>query len=590
MKKASFTPYSGIRLRSVRKGYRYDQDKVRSPEETNAWVRERFNLSGLEILTRTVRIDSGRLGIPVYISRCGSDAKAIIGTRKQMGKGATAAQSETSALMELAERFSFFSYIKERQHTYAPWRDVSTEAVTVRHLLMSIHDETTPEDLVKKYIEDATLRWAPALSLSENRDRWVPIDWFYLINEYNGPAAGNTIEEAIVQSLCEIVERHVGTVVSFNKLAVPLIDPGTVGSEAGKELLSKYEANKIKLFLRDFSLDTGIPSVGVLAYDPATFPERSEIVFTVGTTTDPEMSLCRALTEVAQLAGDFCNKTSYRPTFPKYASLEDASYLTSKYNAPMVSIRDMPYVSHEDLLVEIYRIAEILKERKGWDVFVLNVTHPLLDVPSVYSIIPGAHFLDRATGTDFPQHMARTLLMALDPAEASFQIGRLIEFFGPRYDLLFFRGYAESEKGDFNTALDLYERSLSKGEISEVEKASIVINMASCWKEMGNYNKALEWLESVEDEAVNLKEFHHLRGVCCYYLERFEEAIECFERVIEMDPGSAIDYANIASSLRKLGHYREAVTLYRMALELDPTLEFAREHLKVLGEELGEEV
>ena len=27
----------------------------------------------------------------------------------------------------------------------------------------------------------------------------VPIDWFYLINEYNGPAAGNTLEEAILR-------------------------------------------------------------------------------------------------------------------------------------------------------------------------------------------------------------------------------------------------------------------------------------------------------------------------------------------------------------------------------------------------------
>ncbi|MCX7823017.1 MAG: YcaO-like family protein [Syntrophobacterales bacterium] len=579
-------PNSGIKLQSVKKGYRYDQDKVRSPEETIAWVKERFRLSGYDILMQTVRIDSGRLGIPVYISRCGEDAKVIIGTRKQMGKGATPAQSEASALMELSERFSFFSYMKTRKHFRALGSEVLDDAIALRHLLMSIHDEVTPEDLVREFIKDLPLRWVPALSVWEGVDRWVPIDWFYLINEYNGPAAGNTIEEAVVQSLCEVVERHVGSVISAEKLVVPLIDPNTVSSEAGRELLRKYRAHNISLFLRDFSLDTGIPSVGVLAYDPVTFPQQSEIVFTVGTTTDPETSLCRALTEVAQLAGDFQNRTSYKPTFPKYGSLEEASYLISSVNVPIISIKDMPSLSNDDLLREIEQMVQVLRERKGWDLFVVNVTHPLLDVPTVYSIIPGAHFLDRAIGTDFPQHMARTLLRALEPAEASAQIERLMGYFGKRYDLLFFRGYAESEKSNFYEALRLYEEALSEGVPSEAEKISIVMNMAFCWKEMGSYDKALKCLKSVEGEAGNLKEFHHLRGACYYYLERYEEAIEHFERVIEIDPGSAIDYANIASSLRKLGHEREAIALYQMALELDPTLEFAKEHLASLKEKL----
>ncbi|MGC8719284.1 MAG: tetratricopeptide repeat protein [Thermodesulforhabdaceae bacterium] len=581
-------PDSGIRFRSVKKGYRYDQDKVRSPEETIAWVRERFRLSGFDILAQTVRIDSGRLGIPVYISRCGTDAKAIIGTRKQMGKGATPAQSEASALMELAERFSFFSYIKRGDHLRALWRDVESDAISVRHLLDSIHDEVTPEDRAHAFIKDVRLRWVPAFSIKEKRDRWVPIDWFYIINEYNGPAAGNTIEEAVIQGLCEVVERHVGTVISYEKLTTPRIDPNSVRSEAGRELIGKYRAQNIVLFLRDFSLDTGIPSVGVLAYDPATFPERSEIIFTVGTTTDPETSLCRALTEVAQLAGDFQNRTSYKPTFPKYTSLSDAAYLTGLNDAPVISLSEMPCIRDDDISAEIDRASGELKNRKGWDVLVVNVTHPLLAVPAIYCIIPGAHFLDRATGTDFPQHMARTLISALEPLEASAYIQRLIEFFGKRYDLLFFQGYAESQMGNLTGAVKLYEQALSEGVPATDERASIIINMASCWKDMGDYGKALKCLESIEHDADNLKEFHHLKGVCHYYLEQYESAIKCFERVIEIDPGSAIDYANIASSLRKLGHQREAIALYQAALELDPTLDFAREHLKILKEKVGE--
>ena len=50
-------------------------------------------------------------------------------------------------------------------------------------------------------------------------------------------------------------------------------------------MLQKYQRNGIQLYLSDFTLDTGIPTVGILAYDPATFPQTSEIVWTAGTTS-----------------------------------------------------------------------------------------------------------------------------------------------------------------------------------------------------------------------------------------------------------------------------------------------------------------
>ena len=57
------------------------------------------------MLAETRRIDTGRLGIPVYLSVCGEAARAVMPTRKQMGKGASPEQAEASALMELARAF-----------------------------------------------------------------------------------------------------------------------------------------------------------------------------------------------------------------------------------------------------------------------------------------------------------------------------------------------------------------------------------------------------------------------------------------------------------------------------------------------------
>ncbi len=78
---------SKVELKDSYKSYTYDQDKARTPTETAEWVKSRFQEAQLDILRQTVRIDSGRLDIPVFISVCGADASLMTGTKKQMGKG-----------------------------------------------------------------------------------------------------------------------------------------------------------------------------------------------------------------------------------------------------------------------------------------------------------------------------------------------------------------------------------------------------------------------------------------------------------------------------------------------------------------------
>ena len=68
-------------------------------------------------------------------------------------------------------------------------------------------------------------------------------------------------------------------------------------------------------------------------------------------------------------------------------------------------------------------------------------------------------------------------------------------------------------------------------------------------------------------------------GFCHFKLKEYEEAIQCFRRNIQLDPSSAIDYANIASNSRDMGDRQHAIRYYRLALELDPGLEFARNNL-----------
>jgi ribosomal protein S12 methylthiotransferase accessory factor len=51
---------------------------------------------------------------------------------------------------------------------------------------------------------------------------------------------------------------------------------------------------------------------------------------------------------------------------------------------------------------------------------------------------------------------------------------------------------------------------------------------------------------------------------------------------VEINPGSAIDWASLGSNLRDLGRIDEAIEMYEKALSLDPSIGFARENLAKL--------
>ena len=74
-------------FKTTPKGYTGEQDKARPPEETVAWARGRFEALGSQILRKVMRIDSGRLDIPVFISLCGDRAKGSLAARSRWARG-----------------------------------------------------------------------------------------------------------------------------------------------------------------------------------------------------------------------------------------------------------------------------------------------------------------------------------------------------------------------------------------------------------------------------------------------------------------------------------------------------------------------
>ena len=569
-----------IQLKDAYKTYTHDQDKILPPVETIRRLKEKLQKLDLNILDRTVRIDKGRLDIPVFFSYCGTDAAELTGTRKQMGKGATPEQAEASAVMELAERFSFFSFASNpANYILAPFNKLKEDALSFESIAKSVHDESSDLEASRKVFETLPMKWTKAYNLTRQEALLVPFDWFYAINAFNGPSAGNCIEEALSQGICEIVERHTSSIISHNQSVCPAINPGSATDPMVVEMLHKYDSAGVQVYLTDFSLDLGIPTVGALAYDPSTFPDKSEIVWTAGTTPNPEKALSRALTEVAQLAGDFNSGTNYVASgLPKFTRINDAAFVT--HPASTINISDLPDISSDNIKVEVENCIAALAA-SGLEVIVVDTTHPMLNIPAFYTIVPGAHFRERALNTSVGMFAAKLISENSSPQDAIRMLRAFERQLPYKYFISFYIGVCQLKLNTPEDALNSFKKALDRGP-NHQDMASIYSYMGISYRDMAQYREALTILREGEKYDQERTDIYNLMGFCYFKLKEYEKAIRCFEKVIALDPSSAIDYANIASNYRDLGKKEDAIRYYLMALEIDPSISFAQENLEKL--------
>lgn len=153
--------------------------------------------------------------------------------------------------------------------------------------------------------------------------------------------------------------------------------------------------------------------------------------------------------------------------------------------------------------------------------------------------------------------------------------------------LPFYQGLCLLGKEAPRQALPYLQEALSRGPSAE-DRFHVLFYIAHAYKEMQEYANALATLTEAEEFQPNSYELWNLRGFCHFKLRNHDDAIACFEKAIEIDPESGIDYANIGSNLRDKGDTEGAVAMYRKALSLDPTLDFARQNLDRLSPQ-GEE-
>ena len=580
-----------IKLVPCPKSYTTDQDKAVHPADTINRVREKLSEIKLSILSKTQRVDVNRLGIPVFLSVCGSDARAIMPTRKQMGKGASLEQAEASALMELMERYSFFSFFSRLPKVVeATWSEAVQMAaegkipplMDIEEIIRSAHDDIEPEKALAM-MDMVRWKFMPLTEILSGRTVTAPLDWFRQLGEFNGSSAGNTDVESILQGSSELIERHVSCIADREHPVMPTIDPKSCTDPALARLIACFEKNNVKLFLKDMSLGQPLPTVAALAYDPESFPMRSEIVFTAGTASSPTKAAIRAITEVAQLAGDFCTGACYEASgLPKYMEHAEYDWLLQ---GPLVSIDSLPSVETDDIREELLNFCSALKEQSGLNLYSVATTNPQLDIPAHYSIIPGLSFRERDENSCMGLFIGRIICEHSSPDEAERKLDELESIQPGSHYLAFFRALVSMNKGDLAESAQLFAAAegLQPGDEAKALCAFYAGYSLSQLEELelDAWTQALPYFKRAAHMVPSMKEYWNRLGVCQFKLNSYEEAAAAFGEIIcNLDKGSATDLANLGLCFARMGQKEKAVEHLSAALEIDPSLEYARDALE----------
>ncbi len=334
-------------------------------------------------------------------------------TGGSFGKGSTAEQAEASALMEAIERYSGIFQSDEIRLTrrftdFAPGDAIPPNDVLLFSDAQSRPEQTGEEDshetqMAPPFDPSARIEWSPVWSLRDGRFKYIPTSLLYFFYsgpaafhaDSNGCAAGNTLEEAIVQGFLELVERDAYAIWWYNRLRRAEVDLGHFNNSYVRDLQAQLAETGRRLWVLDVTSDLGIPTYVAILHWMQNGLENIE--FGSGAHFDPRIAMLRTLTELNQflsiglMGGGTGEKSSLDGVTP--LRLADYPYLTpngtvqpsSGWTAgPLDNTRQQV-----DACVDIARQA-------GLDFLVLNQTRPDVEVPVVRVIVPGLrHFYRR---------------------------------------------------------------------------------------------------------------------------------------------------------------------------------------------------
>ncbi|HEX8122285.1 MAG TPA: TOMM precursor leader peptide-binding protein [Solirubrobacteraceae bacterium] len=343
---------------------------------------------------------------------------------RSSGKGRTPSQARTSALCEAIERYSGV-FRGEETRVRGRFSELGDEAIHP-HDSMLFSERQYAERLEwlsrgsrfqivpLPFDEHADLEWTPVRSLVTEQIRYLPTGYlyygyplddeqFFFWADSNGAAAGNTLEEAMLQGFLEVVERDAVCLWWYNRVRRPALALEGLDDPYVERVVGFYERHRRTLWVLDLTNDLGIPAYAAISrrIDHTT----EDIVMGFGAHLDARTAALRAIAELNQFMPAVLGRRPNGDTIYLYddpdalawwrsATLADQPYL-APLAAPPARVADHPSSSSGDVAADLATCVQ-RASRLGYEAFALNQTRPDVGLPVARVLVPGLrHFWAR---------------------------------------------------------------------------------------------------------------------------------------------------------------------------------------------------
>ncbi len=341
------------------------------------------------------------------------------------GKGTNTIQSQVSALCEAIERYSG-GFLGDEIRTKKCFKDFSKEDNAINPNTVQLFSEQQLENaetinseghpynvIPQKFDPYRVMEWTPVWSFTQNRHRYLPTTMLYimpqeyrnssdLIADTNGCAAGNTMEEAILQGFYELVERDAFSIWWYNQLRKPSVNLTNFDDDFLNQAKSYYEKYERDIWVLDITSDITIPTYVAISNKPC--GKTEDIIYGAGSHPDAKTAVKRALCELNQCLTwlPHSSKNEGRPAIDdpmvlawwQNGCLKNCHWLVPNDSNPLRPISQNGFTSRD--LKEEVEYCQSLVEEKQMELLVLDQTRPDIGLNVVRVIVPGMrHFWPR---------------------------------------------------------------------------------------------------------------------------------------------------------------------------------------------------
>ena len=349
-------------------------------------------------------------------------------TGRSSGKGMTDIQAKVSALCESIERYSGIFQGDESRHksSLCALGDLAVHPNQCLNFSQAQYDNRkewnygrsgTFQKVPEPFDDKQAIDWSPVWSLKTEDFKYLPTAYCYYgypslsqpfcWADSNGCAAGNTLEEAILQGFMELVERDSIALWWYNRVKRPQVDLSSFNEPYFQALEDYHQTLNRELWVIDLTSDLNIPVFAAISKRIDRSVE--DITFGFGAHFDPRIALLRALTEISQtlasvLSANPDGSTRYPELADKLAvdwwqsaTVANQSYLLPAREMPLRSRSDYAYTWNENLREDIMACQQIV-EARGMEMLVLDQSRPDIGLKVVRVIVPGMRSHARRLG------------------------------------------------------------------------------------------------------------------------------------------------------------------------------------------------